>query len=132
MNLLRLLFGALHEGLHVLALWLIGRRPERVTISHVDIPGDLSTGRYVFVAIFPTVVFLLIAAFGLVGMASAGSIMQFGVALVMAIIGSIGAVGGLGDLHLITLRLAQDAELAQHAKRVDPDRQHPDGQSKSG
>lgn len=132
MNLLRRLFGIPHEALHVLALWLIGRRPERVTSTHVDIPGDLSTGRYVFVAIFPTAVFLIIAAMGLVGMASAGSIMQFGVALIAAIVGSIGTVGGMGDLHLITLRLAQDAEPAQHERRVDPDDQHPDGQSKSG
>ena len=50
------IFGPPHELLHVLAL-LIGRRPTAISWTHVDIPDDLTTRQYVFVAGLPALVF---------------------------------------------------------------------------
>ena len=65
MNILVRIFGWPHELLHVLALRLIGRQPRMVQQTHVDIPDDLSTSQFVFVAGLPALTFGLAAAISL-------------------------------------------------------------------
>ena len=105
MRILLLLYGWPHEGLHALALLLIGRRALRVTQSHVDIPSDLSDGQYLFVAGLPALVFWGGAALGLIGLFNAATLGQAAPALVAIFVFGLGGVSTLGDLHLIVLRL---------------------------
>jgi len=105
MNLLVRIFGWPHEGLHVLALWLIGRRALAIRQTHVDIPGDLSTGQYVFVAGLPALVFWGLSALGIIGLLNATTLVQAALALVVALFFGVGAVGTLGDVTLIIERL---------------------------
>src|SRR5687767_11001954 len=110
MDLLLGLYGWPHEALHVLALWLIGRRPRAVARLHVDIPDDLTTRQYVFVAGLPALVFGIAAALGIMAFVNAGSIGQAALGLAVTLVMGIGAAGTVGDLQQIALRLAQDAE----------------------
>lgn len=105
MNLLLRIFGPPHEALHLLALLLIGRRAVRFTLRHVDIPDDLSTAQYIFVAALPAVTFILIMALGVLGMAAAQTWTQAALGLIAALFGVLGAAGTVGDLHLIGVRL---------------------------
>lgn len=102
------IFGWPHELLHVLALVLIGRRPAAITATHVDIPDDLSTSQYVFVAGLPALVFWPLAVFCLRNIFSAGDVVALvGWALLTAV-AIMAAVGTLADLYLIALRLMQE------------------------
>ena len=105
MRLLRRLYGWPHEMLHVLALGLIGRRPEAITSRHVDIPADLSTGQYVFVAGFPALVFWSIAAISLRLLLSTPDLAQVALWLIVATLSTGAAFSTFGDLQLIALRL---------------------------
>lgn len=107
MNTLLQIFGPSHEALHLLALLMIGRRAVRFSRQHVDIPDDLTTPQYVFVAGLPAITFILMMAFGVVGIALAQVWTQLALGLVAAVIGVIGIAGTIGDLQLIAARLAQ-------------------------
>ncbi len=108
MDWLLRLYGLPHEALHALALRLIGRRAIRVTRTHIDIPGDLTTWQYVFVAGLPALVFGGITAAAAVALLNADSIITAALALLVVTLAGIGAAGTVGDLTLITERLAQD------------------------
>jgi hypothetical protein len=108
MDLLLRLYGWPHEALHVLALWLIGRRPRAVARLHVDIPDDLTTRQYVFVAGLPALVFGTAAAVGIMACFNAATLGQAALGLVVTLIMGIGAAGTVGDLQQIALRLAQN------------------------
>src|SRR4051812_1333908 len=105
METLYRIFGPPHELLHVLALFLIGRRPKAVGYKHVDIPNDLSTRAYVFVAGLPALVFwgaALIAALKLAGANGLGELL-----LIFALfsIFVLAGLGTFGDIQLILRRL---------------------------
>ncbi len=102
------IFGPPHEALHWLALRLIGRRPARVTGRHIDLPPDLTTRQYVFVAGLPAFVFLLIGALGLIGVVLAATVAQAALGLLTAGLGLIGLASAAGDLQLIAERLASE------------------------
>jgi hypothetical protein len=108
MILLLRIFGWPHELLHVLALWLVGRRPESVTRTHVDIPDNLSTAEYVFVAGFPALIFWGGTAAGLQWLFSAPDIGQIILRLVVTVIFATAAFGTLGDIHLIITRVMDE------------------------
>jgi hypothetical protein len=111
MNTLIRLYGVPHEALHLLALWLIGRRAIRATRTHVDIPPDLTTRQYVFVAGLPAFVFGGIALMGVVGMlnaAAVGSLLVSGAAILL---GGFGFAGTMGDLQLIAARLLDEPNI---------------------
>jgi hypothetical protein len=105
MNILLRIFGWPHELLHVLALRLIGRRPTRVQQSHVDMPDDLSTGQFVFVAGLPALVFGLAAAISLQLLFAAGDVIQVIVWLLVTAFFALGVAGCVGDLMLILARV---------------------------
>ena len=105
MKILLWLFGWPHEWLHVLALRLIGRRPEAVTQTHVDVPDDLSTREYVFVAGLPALVFWPITVGSGQQLFAAPDLPQFLMWLVVTSIVGLAAVGTLADLYLILMRL---------------------------
>ncbi len=105
MSLLLRLYGFPHEGLHLLALWLIGRRAVRWSNRHVDVPDDLSAGQYVFVAGLPALAFGLVTGAGgvlLLNAPDAGAALG-GVALL--VVGGFGLAGTVGDLQRIAARL---------------------------
>ncbi len=107
MEILYKIFGPPHEFLHVLALLLIGRRPKTVGYRHVDIPDDLSTRAYVFVAGLPALVFWGTAIIAGIKLGAASS---FGEAVMMFILFSVAALAGLGtvgDIRLIMRRLQE-------------------------
>lgn len=104
MKLIERLYAFPHEGLHVLALWLIGRKPERIGRMHVDIPHGLPKWQYIFVAGLPSGVFLIIWAVGIIGLLRAGDFLQIALALLASLFGAFGVAGGMGDLQLIWLR----------------------------
>lgn len=107
-NILTRIFGWPHELLHVLALVLIGRRPEAVAQTHVDIPDDLSTAQYVFVAGLPALVFWPLALFALRGVFAANGILPvLGWGLLTSVT-LMAAIGTLGDLYLIAMRLLEE------------------------
>lgn len=105
MQVLIRLFGPPHEILHVIALLLIGRKPTRITRSHVDIPDNLTTRQYVFVAGFPALVFGGAALLGVVGLVNAVTWEQAILALVATVLGGLGAAGTVNDIEQIALRL---------------------------
>jgi hypothetical protein len=107
MPLLYRIFGWPHELLHVLALRLIGRRAVTVTQTHVDIPGDLSTGQYVFVAGLPALVFWTIALLCLQALFSAPSIVQAILSFVLMSAAALAGFGTVGDILLIIERLSE-------------------------
>lgn len=101
------IFGPPHELLHVLALLLIGRKPVAVTWRHVDIPDDLNTGQYVFVAGLPALVFWGVALVGLLMLVKG---QDFGDVLIGFLVMSLGMLNGLGtltDLQQIAARLSE-------------------------
>ena len=105
MKALLWLYGWPHEMLHVLALRLIGRQPEAVTQSHVDIPDDLSTGQFVFVAGFPALVFWSAAAISVQLFTGAPTIPLRVLWLVLTGLLVIGGFGTIGDVLLIIARI---------------------------
>jgi hypothetical protein len=108
MKVLLRVFGPPHEALHLLALLLIGRRAVSFTRLHVDIPDDLTTRQYVFVAGFPALVFLIAAALGVTGLVMAQTWTQAGLGLLAALLGTIALAGTVGDLQLIAARLMEE------------------------
>jgi hypothetical protein len=86
MRLLIRIFGWPHELLHVAALRLIGRRAVDVTQTHVDIPDDLSTGQYVFVAGLPALVFWGGAALCIQALLGAPDLVRLALWFVLAMI----------------------------------------------
>lgn len=107
MEQLKRIYGTPHELLHVLALALIGRRALHVAQDHVDIPDDLTTGQYVFVAGLPALVFFTALALGTLGLLNAQSPQQAGVAAAVIIASGFAAAGTIGDVNLILARLSQ-------------------------
>lgn len=107
MNYLIRVLGLPHEALHLVALLVIGRRAVRFTRTYVDIPDDLTTRQYVFVAGLPALVFIIVLALGVIGMVNAHTPGQAALGLVAALFGGISAAGTMGDLLLITRRLQQ-------------------------
>ena len=110
MNILLRIFGWPHELLHVLALRLIGRRPHRIQQTHVDIPDDLSTGQFVFVAGLPALVFGLGAVVGLQLLLAARDIGQVILWLLITVFFTFGLAGCVGDLMLILARVLAPKE----------------------
>lgn len=106
MEALYRIFGPPHELLHVLALLLIGRRPERVSSRYVDIPDDLTTGQYVFVAGLPALVFWGLALAGLWRLVSGTGLGEVALGFAVMSVGTMAGLGTLGDLQLIAARLA--------------------------
>jgi hypothetical protein len=117
MNLLLRVFGPPHEALHLLALLLIGRRAVHFTLRQVDIPGDLTTRQYVFVAGLPALVFSITSSLGVIGLVLAHTWTQTGLGLVVGLLGTIALYGTVGDLQLIAARLTQEWD----AKRESDD-----------
>ncbi|MEZ4668936.1 MAG: metalloprotease family protein [Anaerolineae bacterium] len=105
MDVLYRIFGPPHELLHVVALLLIGRRPERVTGRYVDIPDDLSTGQYVFVAGLPALVFWGVTAVGLSHILKGSNFGEIILGFVVMSVGAMAGLGTIGDLQLIAARL---------------------------
>ena len=108
MRLLYRVFGWPHELLHVLALRLIGRRAVSVTQTHVDIPDDLSTRQYTFVAGLPALVFWGVALVAMQALFSAQSLVQASLWFCIMTIFGLQAFGTLGDVHLIIMRLSDE------------------------
>ncbi len=106
MTLLYRLFGWPHEFLHVLALWLIGRRAVKITRTHVDIPDNLTIGQYVFVAGLPALVFWGIAITCLQAVFSAQSLVQVILWLALTSVAGLAGFGTVGDILLIIERLS--------------------------
>jgi hypothetical protein len=104
-RLLIRLYGWPHEGLHALALLLIGRRALHLTQTRVDLPPDLSDGQYVFVAGLPALVFWGGAALAMLGLLRAATWGQAGLAFAVLFVMGIGGVSTLGDIYLILNRL---------------------------
>jgi putative zincin peptidase len=102
------IFGWPHELLHALALLLIGRRPEGISKTHVDIPADLSTWQYVFVAGLPALVFWGAALVGLMAFMNAPNLLQSALQLVITGIFSLAALGTMGDIALIIERVSRE------------------------
>lgn len=105
MNILLRILGWPHELLHVLALRLIGRRPVQVQPTHVDIPDDLSTGQYVFVAGLPLLVFSVMSTISLSLLLNAPNLLQVILWLLVTAFFVTALMGTLGDLMLILARL---------------------------
>lgn len=101
------IFGPPHELLHVLALFLIGRKPESFTATHVDIPSDLTKGQYIFVAGLPIATFAVVWAIGVIALLNSTDLIQIILALMVALFGGFGVQSGMGDIQLILLRLSQ-------------------------
>lgn len=110
MELLLRVFGWPHELLHVLALRLIGRRPSHVTRSHVDIPADLSTREYVFVAGLPAAVFGVAMSASVVLLFDAPDVTQTLLWLALSLLFALATVGTAGDVHLIIERLLAERQ----------------------
>jgi hypothetical protein len=107
MEQLRRIYGTPHELLHVLALALIGRRALHVGQDHVVIPGDLTTGQYVFVAGLPALMFFTALALGTLGLLNAQSPSQAGIAVAVILASGFAAAGTIGDVQLILMRLTR-------------------------
>jgi Putative zincin peptidase len=107
MEVLYRIFGPPHELLHVLALLLIGRRPESMTTRYVDIPDDLTTGQYVFVAGLPALVFWGVVLAGMVLLTTGASFGEAVVGFVMMTVGVLAGLGTIGDLQLIAARVRE-------------------------
>src|SRR5262245_9801967 len=105
MDLLLRIFGWPHEALHVLALWIIGRRAVKMTRTYVDIPDDLSTPEYVFVAGLPALVFFVGLGVSVQALFSASSLLQVVLWFSVSSLFGLAALGTLGDVLLIAQRL---------------------------
>ncbi len=107
MDILYRIFGPPHELLHVLALFLIGKRPKSIGYRHVDIPDDLSKVEYVFVAGLPALVFWGIAIVVALKMVNASSLGEGLILFVAFSLASFAGLGTLGDIELIVRRIKQ-------------------------
>lgn len=107
METLYRIFGPPHEALHVLALWLIGRRAVKFTTRHVDIPDDLTRAQYVFVAGLPALVFWGVALAGLLLLATAPNLLRVALGMGMMLVGGLAGFGTMGDIALILNRLGE-------------------------
>lgn len=105
MEILYRIFGPPHEFLHVLALFLIGRRPKTIGYKHVDIPDDLSTRAYVFVAGLPALVFWGAALIVGIKLANARNIGEVIMTFIVFSVATLAGLGTLGDIQLIMKRL---------------------------
>lgn len=108
MQFLYRVYGYPHEFLHVLALWLIGRRAVQVTRTHVDIPNDLSMRQFVFVAGMPALVFGAATLACVLMLFSAANVGQAVLWFVAMDLFGLGAAGTVGDLMVIAARLRRD------------------------
>ena len=107
METLYRVFGPPHEFLHVVALLLIGRRPKATHSRYVDIPDDLSTPAYVFVAGFPALVFWGAALVALLKVVNANGVGEAVIAFVVFTVAALAGLGTLGDIQLILRRLGE-------------------------
>lgn len=107
METLYRVFGPPHELLHIVALLLIGRRPKAVNSRYVDIPDDLSTPAYVFVAGLPALVFWGAALVALLKVVNASGIGEAVIAFVVFTVAALAGLGTFGDLQLILRRLGR-------------------------
>ena len=105
MEILYRIFGPPHELLHVLALFLIGRRPKAISYRHVDIPDDLSTRAYIFVAGLPALVFWGVALVAGIKLANASGIGEVLVAFAVFSVAAMAGLGTVGDIQLIIRRI---------------------------
>ena len=108
MDFLNRVFGPPHESLHVLALYLIGRRPKSVGKTHVDIPDDLALPQYIFVAGLPAFVFWNMAIFGIIVLVNATNLAAGILGWLLLTVGGMAGFGTLGDLQLIYIRIQED------------------------
>jgi hypothetical protein len=99
------IFGPPHELLHVLALLLIGRRPKTIGYRHVDIPDDLSTRAYMFVAGLPALVFWGAALVAALKLATSKSLGETVLTFIVFSIAVMAGLGTIGDIQLILRRL---------------------------
>jgi putative zincin peptidase len=111
MNIVVRIFGWPHELLHVLALLLIGRRAVGVGRTHVDIPPDLTTRQYVFVAGLPALVFWTLDAACAYMLIHAGSLAEVALWLALTFIAALAAIGTIGDIYLIIARLLSERQV---------------------
>lgn len=100
-------FGPPHELLHLLALWLVGRRAVAFTWTHVDIPPDLSLRQYLFVAGLPALVFWCVAAVGMNLLLNAQAFTTALSGFALLSLGTLAGLGTLGDMQLILMRLLE-------------------------
>jgi len=105
MDIILRVFGWPHELLHVLALLLIGRRARAISQTHVDIPPDLTTRQYLFVAGLPALIFWLMVAACALMLVQATSVIERVGWLALTLVASLAAAGTLGDIYLIVARL---------------------------
>jgi hypothetical protein len=108
MDFLIRFFGPPHESLHVLALLFIGQRPKSTTSTYVDIPEDLTTGQYVFVAGLPAFVFWNMAIVGIILLVNAPNFPGLALGFVLLLVGGLAGFGTLGDIQLIYDRIMRD------------------------
>lgn len=108
MDFLNRFFGPPHESLHVLALYLIGRRPKSVGQTHVDIPDDLPLPQYVFVAGLPAFIFWNMAVAGIIILVNAPNVAAIVLGWLLLSVGGMAGFGTLGDLQLIYMRIQED------------------------
>lgn len=107
MDALYRLFGPPHELLHVLALLLIGRRPKAINSRYVDIPDDLSTPAYVFVAGLPALVFWGAALAALFAVINSQTFIETVIAFAVFSVTALAGLGTIGDMQLILRRLGK-------------------------
>jgi hypothetical protein len=108
MDFLIRIFGPPHESLHVLALYAIGRKPKSKSSTHVEIPDDLTTPQYVFVAGLPAFVFWNMAVIGLIVLIGAPNLAGLVLGWILVLVGGLGGFGTIGDLQLIFARLTEN------------------------
>ena len=101
-------FGWPHELLHALALLLIGRWPKGISKTHVDIPDNLSTWQYVFVAGLPALIFSGGTIMSLIAFLNAPNLAQSVLRLVIMGLFSVAAAGTMGDIALIIQRITAE------------------------
>jgi hypothetical protein len=97
--------GWLHEGLHALALRLVGRRALSRGIAHIDIPADLPRRQFVFVAGLPACVFGTVWGGAMLALLHADDWLTRLGALALAALSFFAVLGTIGDIQLIVLRL---------------------------
>src|SRR5262245_16076845 len=108
MKLVVRIFGWPHELLHALALRLIGRRAVAMSRTHVDIPPDLNTRQYVFVAGLPALVFWTLDAACAYMLIHAASLVEGVIWLAVTFVAALAAMGTIGDIYLIIARLLSE------------------------
>lgn len=101
MRIVRWLIGPPHEALHALALLLLNKRPAGGSLTHIDLPPGLSDRQFVFVALFPALAFLIVAAVGFVGLLLANTFEQAVLAALAAAFGMAGLASTAGDWQIV-------------------------------